>query len=1036
MATSLHASAGWCALSLALVMSACESRESPNERLVRKAALAYPRPVEGRLSATTRFARWDKSPRAQRHNPNPFLEGKSGPVLRGSRPSAGQQGPEELHRIGLLLLYHGEAARAVATLEIAAERSSSAAILSDLAAAYLALSEADRPWLRVDAIAAATRAVERAPKEPYAAFNLALALERTSLAYESSLAWERYLALEVDGAWRQEASEHLDRLHGPTTHDLWLAEKGRVVSAATSGNTTTLAHLSRQFSRQIKELLESDLLPAWADATGASAKEERLATARKVAEVLAGAGERLYLETIDAIERRTDASKTLADGHRAYARGLILRGNCPQAIPEFERAVERFTAAASPMAWAARYQLLVCVARRRPEDAEGPLAELASELEGRPYPTILARTQAMRGWCAMGHGGYSQAVAHYERAVQLLTASGDTDVLNLLGMLDEAYRFLGDRGNSWRYRLESLGGAVAAGDRRIRHAVLAGLARDLVENDRQEAARVVLDEMLANAKAWSEPGAEAETLLRRAQLHLRSGRNQQASADLVECARTLERFQQPADRERLATELLVASAERDLASSPTDALRVILTAIPRLEASGEGLLLPRALLGLARARLSVGDPEAAEEAFDRALETFEARREGTESEKLRISFFSTAQAAFDAMIRFQAFDRGDAYAAFAYSERVRARALRDRVAAVSRTSQANPLDEQLSRIPPKAVVIAYTVLPEALLVWRLRQGSLTMHVVPAPRREVAQMVDSLRAALTGASSPEDGKTAAARAFEVLLRPVLEDVPAESELVFVPDRELHQVPFSALFDSSHGRYLIQDHPCIVVPSLGLYLASEEGRSSATRKPHRVLTVGDPAFDSARFATLARLPSAREEALAVATLYDDKVSLVGEDATCRRILDELPGREVLHLAAHVVIDPRNPLDSLVATADPGRMPLRAADLNAERLSGVELVYLSACDTAPGFADGDREGVAGLARAFLAAGVPSVVATLWAVDDEAAARLAGDFHARLLEGEAPAQALRLAQIALISERSSAAPFAWTPFQLFQGP
>ena len=111
------------------------------------------------------------------------------------------------------------------------------------------------------------------------------------------------------------------------------------------------------------------------------------------------------------------------------------------------------------------------------------------------------------------------------------------------------------------------------------------------------------------------------------------------------------------------------------------------------------------------------------------------------------------------------------------------------------------------------------------------------------------------------------------------------------------------------------------------------------------------------------------------------------------------------------------------------------MRASDLNAERLAGVDLVFLAACDTAPGFADGDREGVAGLARAFIGSGVSSVVATLWAVDDQAAARLATTFHTHLLEGKSPAQALRLAQLALLSNPSSSAPFAWAPFQLFRG-
>src|SRR5262249_29785100 len=161
---------------------------------------------------------------------------------------------------------------------------------------------------------------------------------------------------------------------------------------------------------------------------------------------------------------------------------------------------------------------------------------------------------------------------------------------------------------------------------------------------------------------------------------------------------------------------------------------------------------------LARARISLRDTKAAEEAFDRALQIYEARREGTIGEGLRISFFSTAQASFDAMIRFQALERSDPYAAFIYSERVRARALRDRLQEAIGSAESPSLDEQLGRIPTNVSVFAYTVLPEALLVWHLRQGSLTMHVLPAARNEVEEVVGSLRAALIDASSPNVGKT--------------------------------------------------------------------------------------------------------------------------------------------------------------------------------------------------------------------------------------------------------------------------------------
>lgn len=1031
--TSYRALGGCAFLAVAL---GCLRSESSVERQIKQAALANPRPVEGRLSVSVPHTTWNGSNVAERFDPLSFPDGGRERVLRG-RHGQGEHEPEELHLKGLLSLFHGATAHAVSQLETAAERSpTTAAVLSDLSVAYLALAQEDQPWLHVDAIAAAGRAVEQAPKNPYAAFNLALALERMSLTYQASRAWERYLTIEDHAAWRYESSERLARLSALTTADRWEEQRHQVIAAASAGDRASLARLARDFPRHVKDLLEVDLLPAWANAAGTPMAGVRVATAKRVAETLAIAGEPLYADAITAIENRPQSFQTLADGHRAYAEGLTLRHDCSQAVPAFESAFVKLAAGGSPLAWAARLELLVCTYRGRPPEAETLLSELALESEVMAYPSLLARVEGMRGLCAMVGGRHSQAVAHYERAAGLLTRIGETDLSRLHGMLDEAYRFLGDRDSAWRYRLAALRGAVAAGNRQIRHAILAGLARTLVEGDRREIARPVLDEMLANAREWSQPGAVAETLLRRIQLHLRNEAVDEAAADIEACAAELERFQQPADRDHLESELAVASAEHRLATRPMDALPELAPTVARLESGGHGLLLPRALFDLAFAHLAVGERESAETALEKALHVYEERRTDTDHEWHRITFFSTAQPSFDAMIRFQAFERRDPHAAFVYSERVRARSLRDHLEAGIEVPATLELDRKLARIPADVALIAYSVLPDVLLTWQLRQGSLEMHVVPIPRTGVVELVSSVRAALTGGAPPDAAPTVAARAFDLLLRPVLDGVPAGTELVFVLDRELHQIPFAALFNEVTGRYLVEDHACTFVPSLGAYLASLASRNPVGSGLRRVVAVGDPAFNQQRFPALPRLPHAYTEALAVATLYEDGFSLLGEEATRQRVLDGVPGTDVLHLAAHVVLDPRSPLSSEVATADLGGVPLRASDFGEKRLAGVQLVFLAACDSAPGFGDGDREGVAGLTRAFLAAGVPMVVAALWAVDDEAAARLAPIFHARLLEGESPAQALRLAQLALLTDSSSFAPFAWAPYQLYRGP
>jgi CHAT domain-containing protein len=92
-------------------------------------------------------------------------------------------------------------------------------------------------------------------------------------------------------------------------------------------------------------------------------------------------------------------------------------------------------------------------------------------------------------------------------------------------------------------------------------------------------------------------------------------------------------------------------------------------------------------------------------------------------------------------------------------------------------------------------------------------------------------------------------------------------------------------------------------------------------------------------------------------------------------------------------------------------------------------VQVAVLSACSTAAGDPR-PAEGALGVAQAFLAAGVPSVVATLWPVDDGAARDLMLAFHRALSQGLPPAAALRQAQLAVMESAPSGPSIGWEGF------
>lgn len=248
-------------------------------------------------------------------------------------------------------------------------------------------------------------------------------------------------------------------------------------------------------------------------------------------------------------------------------------------------------------------------------------------------------------------------------------------------------------------------------------------------------------------------------------------------------------------------------------------------------------------------------------------------------------------------------------------------------------------------------------------------------------------------------------------YDLLLRPIEERL-GNKRLIVVPFRALHYIPFHALDDGTG--YVIERREVCYAPSAVVlrYCLS---------KPHRPLR-------RALFLGVAdeQTPRVHEEVQALAPLFPEATVLLDSYATLNAVKDEASAADVLHLACHGHFRPDNPLFSALRLGDGWLTVSDAYDLNLQ----CELVTLSACETgvneiAPG------EELIGLARGFLSAGAPSLVLSLWTVDDETTSRLMVHFYTRLLAGASPCAALRHAQLQLLQEQSH--PFFWSPFALF---
>jgi CHAT domain-containing protein len=188
-------------------------------------------------------------------------------------------------------------------------------------------------------------------------------------------------------------------------------------------------------------------------------------------------------------------------------------------------------------------------------------------------------------------------------------------------------------------------------------------------------------------------------------------------------------------------------------------------------------------------------------------------------------------------------------------------------------------------------------------------------------------------------------------------------------------------------------------------------------------------------------MPRLPFTRREAAAIGELVPaaDRRIALGFDANLDLARSADLGRyRYVHFATHAVTGGEHPERAalvLSRVTPDGRLRdglLPVAEIFNLRLS-ADLVVLSACQTALGRSV-RGEGLLGLARAFMYAGAPRVVASLWRVDDSATAELMRRFYGGMLGPErlTPGEALRRAQLSVSATKRWADPYYWAGFVL----
>jgi CHAT domain-containing protein/tetratricopeptide (TPR) repeat protein len=353
------------------------------------------------------------------------------------------------------------------------------------------------------------------------------------------------------------------------------------------------------------------------------------------------------------------------------------------------------------------------------------------------------------------------------------------------------------------------------------------------------------------------------------------------------------------------------------------------------------------------------------------------------------------------------------------------------------------LQDDLQALPQSTVLLYPLVLEDRLELVLVRpEGNPLRRTVPVQRADLNRAIAQLRSEIT---DPRRGTTTTAeQLYDWLIRPLEAELEALSTetIIYAADGQLRYIPLAVLHDGEG--WLVQRFAInyITAATLTEFTASDQRNLSilagAFTEGSYQFSIGNREF------AFGGLPFAGLEVENIATTIPGTRTLINRDFNLRNLTTEADNYTIVHLATHAEFVPGLPEESFILLGNGDRVTLR--DISSWELDTVDLVVLSACKTAVGGELGNGEEILGFGYQVQRTGAEAAIASLWYVNDESGQVLMTAFYAGLAAGLSEAEAMRQAQIAMITGDFSAVgvnpivsttssfnrPYYWAPFIL----
>ena len=333
-----------------------------------------------------------------------------------------------------------------------------------------------------------------------------------------------------------------------------------------------------------------------------------------------------------------------------------------------------------------------------------------------------------------------------------------------------------------------------------------------------------------------------------------------------------------------------------------------------------------------------------------------------------------------------------------------------------RPLSSNEVQNMLSSQKRDIVLIEYFTTEDKTVIFTLSSLDKELHVktVPLSAKRLLQYTENYWREVANHIDYRNIGQTWTRLNEYFIDPVSEYLTEDALLYIIPYGIMHYIPLHAV--ELQGEPLIKRHPVVYAPSASIIKFCQ---SKGSGNLQSCASFGVDPYGRIK-------DTVEKEAEEVAGLFNS-TGYTDYQATKNTVLKNCADKDVIHFACHGYFDNADPLSSGVVLHD---KVLTAREIFNMRLN-TELVTLSACQTGINKTSPGDELI-GLTRAFLYAGAPSVVVSLWSVNSPSTYELMRAFYKNLKNGADKATALQMAQIKIMEETEYTDPYYWAPFIL----